>query len=265
MSASRKTKDRANGRQADCGVYVYGIVPGDVEVQESAEGIGDPPAPVVVVHEGDIAALVSIVRCDRALGTPEDLEAHAKLLDGTATVAPVLPLRFGAVMTDEDAVADELLRDHHDEFARALKSLEGRAQYVIKGRYDEEAFLTQLLSESRQARQLSAEIRDKPEDASRNSRIALGELIAKAVESMRNTDTKTVIEELDGVAGQVNPRDPTHEWDAVHVALLLEVERQGELEEVLDRLNENAKGRMRLRLLGPLAAYDFVVTGSAEG
>jgi hypothetical protein len=244
-------------------VYVYGIVPGDVEVEKSAQGIGDPPAPVEVVHEGDIAALVSVITVDRALGTPEDLEAHARLLDGTAGVAPVLPLRFGAVMTDVDSVVEELLRGHHDEFAQALEALEGQAEYVIKGRYQEKPFLAQLLSESEQAQQLSAEIRDLPEDASRNSRIALGELIANALESTRAEDTKTVINELEGIATQVNPREPTHEWDAVHVALLAEVERQAELEEALRRLNENANGLMKLRLLGPLAAYDFVVTGTA--
>ena len=265
MTTSQETKDGADRPQADSAVYVYGIVPGDVEVEESAQGIGDPPAPVETVHEGDIAALVSVIAADRALGTPEDLQAHAKLLDGTAAVVPVLPLRFGAVMTDEDSVAEELLREHHDEFAQALKALEGHAEYVVKGRYDDEAFLTRLLSENKQARQLSDDIRNTPEDASRNSRMALGELIATTIESMRNADTKTVIDGLDGIASQVNPREPTHEWDAVHVALLVEVERQAELQEAVDRLNENAGKRMKLRLLGPLAAYDFVVAGTPEG
>ncbi len=251
--------------QADNAVFVYGIVPGDIEVEESAQGIGDPPAPVEVVHEGDIAALVSVIPTDHALGTPEDLQAHAKLLDGTASVAPVLPLRFGAVLTDEDAVAEELLRDHHDEFAKALKALEGHAEYLVKGRYDEDAFLAGLLSENEEARQLSEDIRDKSEDASRNSRIALRELIADAIESMRTQDTETVIDDLEGIAAQISPREPTHEWDAVHVALLAEVERQAELEEVVDRMNESASGRMELRLLGPVAAYDFVVSAKAEG
>jgi len=249
----------------DSAIYVYGIVPGDVELEESAQGIGDPPAPVDIVHEGDIAALISVIAADHALGTPEDLQAHAKLLDGTAGVAPVLPMRFGAVMTDEDAVAQELLRDHHDEFVQALNALEGQAEYLVKGRYDEGSFLTRLLSEDERARKLSEDVRKAPEDASRNSRIALGELIANAIESMRNADTKTVIDGLAGIASQVNPREPTHEWDAVHVALLAEVERQHELEEVVSRLNKNAGGLMKLRLLGPVAAYDFVVTAKAEG
>ncbi len=68
----------------------------------------------------------SEISVDRPLGTPEDLQAHAHLLDGTSGVAPVLPLRFGAVMTDDTAVEEELLAAHADEFAAALQELEGR-------------------------------------------------------------------------------------------------------------------------------------------
>jgi hypothetical protein len=72
-------------------VYIYGIVPGDVEVNEDTEGIGDPPAKVEVIREGDIVALVSAIPADHPLGKAQDLQAHATLLDGTAAVTPVLP------------------------------------------------------------------------------------------------------------------------------------------------------------------------------
>ena len=168
-------------------------------------------------------------------------------------------------MTDEESVAQELLRDHHDEFAKALEALEGHAEYIIKGRYDEEAFLSRLLSENSEAAQLRDDIRDKPKDASRNSQIALGELIAKVIEQQRESHTKAVAEELEGVVLQINPREPTHEWDAVHLAMLAEVDRQADLEDVVERLNEDWGDLLTLRLLGPLAAYDFVVTAEPGG
>lgn len=265
MSSSQGTKKRSKDAGSDTAVYVYGIVPADVEVQKKAKGVGDPPAAVDIIREGDVAALVSTVPVDHALGRPEDLQAHAQLLDGTAGVAPVLPLRFGAVMTDEESVAEELLRSHHDEFAKALEALDGIAEYIIKGRYDEQGFLSELLSENQQAQQLRDDIQSKGNDASRDSQIALGELIANVIEQKRQADTKTVADELDGVAQQVNPREPTHEWDAVHIALLAEVARQSDLEEVVERLNEDWGDLVTLRLLGPLAAYDFVVTAEPEG
>ncbi|HZA09834.1 GvpL/GvpF family gas vesicle protein [Mycobacterium sp.] len=260
-----QVKNPAQGAQATTGIYVYGIVPVDVQVEEHAKGIGDPPAKVDMVREGDIAALISEVSVDRALGTPDDLQAHAQLLDGTASAAPVLPMRFGAVMSDAESVANELLREHHEEFAQALQQLEGRAEYIIKGRYDQNAILGEVLSENDQARQLREDIANKSEDASRNSRMALGELISNAIESKRQADTNIVIDAVGELASQVNPRPPTHEYDAVNVALLAEVGRQHDLEAALHQLAENWQGRVEVRLLGPLAPYDFVVTSQQQG
>jgi hypothetical protein len=262
MARSKKDKDRSDDNGS--AIYVYGIVPGDVSVEKDAEGIGDPPAKVEVIREGEIAALVSTVATDSPMGKPEDLQAHARLLDGTASVAPVLPLRFGAVMTDAEAVTSELLKEHHDEFASALSELEGHAEYIIKGRYDEKAILSEVLSESDQARELRQAIGDKSEDASRDARIALGELVTKALEAKRDADTKAVVDEIGDLARQVNPRPPTHELDAVHVALLAEVDRQSDLEATIEKLTENWGDRVHLRLLGPLAAYDFVVSGTGK-
>jgi len=245
-------------------IYVYGIVPGDVEVEDHAEGIGDPPANVEIIREGDIAALVSPIRADLLLGKPNDLKGHARLLDETASVAPVLPLRFGSVMTDAESVAAELLRDHHDEFAEALNALENHAEFIVKGRYDERLFLEDLLAANDQARALRDDIHAKSEDAGRNSRMALGELIASSLEAKRQADTQTVVDQFEKLAKQVSIREPTHEWDAVHVALLAEVDRHNELQELVDQFNEKAQGRIAMRLRGPLAAYDFVTTAIPE-
>ncbi|WP_062995440.1 GvpL/GvpF family gas vesicle protein [Nocardia mikamii] len=246
-------------------VYVYGIVPADVEPQPDATGVGDPPGEVTVVRHGDIAALVSPLASDRPLGTPQDLTAHEKLLDGSAAVAPVLPLRFGAVMTDTDAVENELLEANEDEFHAALVELEGRVQFVIRGRYVEDAILRELLDENADAARLRDEIRGKSEDATRNERIMLGEMINQAIETKRAEDTRAVASELEKLDAMVNLRDPTHEEDAVHVAALVETARQDELEELLRRLMSEWDGRVELSLLGPMAAYDFVTKRAPEG
>jgi hypothetical protein len=246
-------------------VYVYGIVPADVEPEPHATGVGDPPGEVAVVRHGEIAALISTLESDRPLGTPDDLTAHAELLDGSAAVAPVLPLRFGAVMTDTEAVENELLGANEDEFRAALEQLEGRAQFVIRGRYVEDTILRELLEENDEAARLRDEIRDKPEDATRNARIALGELINQAIEAKRAEDTHRVVSELEQFDALVNHRDPSHEEEAVHIAVLVELARQKDLEETLRRLGEDWEGRVELSLLGPMAAYDFVTKRTAEG
>ncbi|SEL01407.1 GvpL/GvpF family gas vesicle protein [Rhodococcus maanshanensis] len=246
------------------GTYVYGIVPADVETNPDAAGVGDPPGQVTIVRHNDIAALVSEIETDHPLGTPDDLQAHARLLDGSAGVVPVLPLRFGSVMTDSDAVIDDLLSPHHDEFRAALDELEGQAQYVVKARYEETAMLREILSESADADRLREEIRDKPEDATRDARIALGELIGRALDAKRDTDTGTVLEAIEPLAHAVNVRPPSHDLDSVHVALLLDVAAQDDLEKALTGIAGDWSDRAEIRVLGPMAAYDFVLKAEPE-
>src|SRR5262249_60280523 len=115
-----------------------------------------------------LAALVSGGDGTQPRGSPEDLRAHKEILDTSATELPVLPLRFGAVLASEDAVAEELLAANRDKFAAALSELDGRAEYVIKGRYVEDAVLDDVLSQNKQASRLRDKIHGKdPNDTRR--------------------------------------------------------------------------------------------------
>ena len=249
------TQDRTETQTA---TYIYGIIPGDVEIEQGTIGVGDPAGEVRVVRHGVVAALVSDVELDRPLGRPDDLVAHEELLDASAADVPVLPLRFGAVVTDDDAVASELLEAHHDEFEQALRDLDGRAQFIVKGRYDESAILREVLSENDEAAQLYEQIKGTSEDATRDARIRLGEIVSDAIGAKREQDTQAVGDALaDHVEASV-VREPTHELDAVFTAFLAETGKAGDLEQALGRLARDWDGRVELRLMGPMAAYDFV-------
>ncbi len=247
-------------------VYVYGILPGDIELESGGTGVGDPPGEVRVVRHGDLAALVSDVDLSRPLGRPEDLYAHEELLDSSAAEVPVLPLRFGAVVTSDDAVAEELLGPHHDEFAAALQQLEGNVEYVVRGRYAEDAILREVLEENPRAAQLAEQIQGKDQDATREVRMELGEIVNNAIAAKREQDTRAVGDAVQNLVAASTVRQPTHELDAVHAAFLAETDRAPELEEALGRLAGDWNGRVELRLIGPLAAYDFVgVAAPAAG
>jgi hypothetical protein len=250
---------RANSTERETGIYVYGILPADVELtSDEMPGVGDPPSRVRVVRSDGLAALVSEVDLSGQLGSPDDLTAHKEILDATAAELPVLPIRFGAVLTSEDAVAEELLAANHDRFAAALDELDGLAQYVVKGRYVEAAILDEVLSDNKQAARLRDKIHGKNADATRNERIRLGELINEAVTAQRDQDTRVLGHAMEGHCAASLVREPTHELDAVHVAFLVDADQESEMEQLIDDLARDWAGRIEVRLLGPMAAYDFV-------
>ena len=252
----------AEAGPAQAGVYVYGIFPPDIELSGEQAGVGDPPGLLRLVRSGDLAALVSEVDLTRPLGTPGDLRAHQEILDRSAAALPVLPLRFGAVMAGDDAVARELLEPHEEEFTAVLAELEGRAEYMVRGRYDQDVILAEVLAENPEAERLRRAIRDADPDASRDARITLGELVSQAITSKRETDTQVLGDRLAGLCVASLVREPTHDLDAVHVAFLLDEDQAGKLDEVIADLADRWDGRVELRVLGPMAAYDFV--GAAD-
>jgi hypothetical protein len=241
----------------EIGLFVYGIVPSDVEPTPDAVGVGDPPGEVDVVRQGRLAALVSEVGLEEALGRPADLTAYQQLLDGTAAVAPVLPVRFGTVVTGPDAVAD-LLDAHQDRFAAALDELEGRIQYTVHGRYDEQELIAEILAENPPAADLATQVRGQPEEATREQRIRLGEMISQAVELRREAENRQLIDTLVALSVSNAPRPPSNELDAVNAAFLIDVDREEEFVEAVEEFAEQRRNVIRMRLLGPLAPYDFV-------
>lgn len=245
------------------GMMLYGVVPADVEPTGSARGVGDPPGDVTTVIQDDLAALVSEVPLDRPLGRPDDLTAYQRLLDGTAAVAPVLPVRFGTVLRDPESV-QQLLADQHDTIAPLLKRLEGRVEYVVRGRYVQDAVLAEILDADSYARRLREDIHELPDEETTQQRMALGERINGALEALRQADTRAAADRLGGIVEDLVVAEPTHELDAVHLPVLVEVGRRSEFDAALAELADEWDGRVELRRLGPAAPYDFVTRLTAD-
>ena len=247
-------------RPAQQGVYVYGILPGDIELEPGGTGVGDPPGEIRMVRHGELAALVSDVDLDRPLGRPEDLLTHEELLDSSAAEVPVLPLRFGSVAASDEVVAAELLAAHHDEFASALRRLDGHAEFVVRGRYDRDAILREVLMENPRAAQLCEQVQGTSPDSLRDLRMELAEIVVDAIAAKREQDTRATGDAAAGLVVRSAVRQPAHELDAVYIAFLVPVDKADELERALTRLARDWRGRVELRLIGPLAPYDFADT-----
>jgi hypothetical protein len=209
---------------------VYGVLPTDVEIAAETPGVGKHAGPLRVIRSGGLAALVSDVDLSGRPGSPDDLRAYRELLDATATEVPVLPLPFGTHLADEKAVTRELLAARHDELAAALERLEDRVEFLVKGRYADGAASAEADSESERA-------------------------------ARRQEDTRVLEQAMERVCVASAPQQPAQELDAVHVAFLIPVGKEGEAEQVIEELAGEWEGRILIQLLGPMAAYHFVDTG----
>ncbi|MGW2250710.1 GvpL/GvpF family gas vesicle protein [Kitasatospora sp. NPDC001660] len=249
--------------------YVYGIVPADASAPTAVRGVGTPPAAVELLRRGRVAALVSEIDPAKPLGTPDDLRAHARVLDAVVSAkVPVLPFRFGSAVHGRGGVVDELLGPSEEAFATALENLRGLAQYTLRGAYVEDRVLRDILDARPDIAALREGIGALPEDAAHYRRVQLGELVAWEIAERGQADGRHLLDTLGPLAVAVAKGPDTDLDQPIDVSFLVHHTRWARFEAEAEDLARSWAGRIGVRLLGPLAPYDFApsaVDGTAEG
>ena len=228
---------------------VYGIVPAGCPLP-------DVDAARLIRH-GDVAALTSppLGHRPRKASRAEILK-HAHLLDQVAAHAPVLPARFGIVVSG--AEVKELLADEVDQLAASLRALRGRAQFTVKANHVCDAVLWEVLHEQPEVAQLRAVVESADADTAYVQRVRLGELVAKALMAKCEADAVTLTQMLTPLAAELLPRPVTGPEASFGASVLVDHARRAEFEAAVEELAQHWAGRARIRLLGPMAPYDFV-------
>jgi hypothetical protein len=240
----------------DQGLYVYGVVRADHPLPDGLTGVDDTPVRLVG-FEG-VAAAVGVMELERPPGRRADLLAHSKVLDALADPGPVVPVQFGSVLTEADAVVHDFLAPEAERFEELLEQLAGRSQFTVRGRYNEAAVLAEVVAEDPEIAALREWTRDLPEDAGHAERVRLGELVAHALEGKREQDTATVLDIVLPHVASYAPRGGAGVDHMMEVAFLVDDDRRAGFEDALEAVAEAMHERVRLQLMGPMAPYDFV-------
>ena len=87
----------------------------------------------------------------------------------------------------------------------------------------------------------------------------LDEMTECRLEAERERDTRRLVEVLGDTVVDCRELPPTHEEDAAHLAVMVPTAKRDEFDEALRKLADDEwRDWATVRLLGPLAPYDFV-------
>ncbi|MET9761818.1 GvpL/GvpF family gas vesicle protein [Streptomyces sp. NPDC006372] len=240
--------------------YVYGIIRAPhPSLREDLDGIGDPPQPVRVLRQGELAAIVSDAP-DQLRPKRRDLVAHQRVLDEAGAGGVVLPMRFGSASGDDDTVT-EVLAERAEHFLERLRALDGTAEYNIKANHDEEAVLRLIMADHDDIRSL-AEANREAGGATQEEKVRLGEMIAAAVQAREPRDAELLEQALSPMAKAVSAGPQSSGWLA-NLSFLVE---RGSAERFLAAVDEFRREHphLELRVNGPLPPYSFVDTPSSQ-
>jgi hypothetical protein len=240
--------------------WVYGVCPAGAKLEELERRSDRLPADVRVVEFGDLGAIVGDAPGYTAKATRDQALAHARVLEVAVLDAPVVPFRFGTVLTD-GSVGTELLGAWHDELAQLLESVKDHVQFTLKATYHEDVVIREIVKSHPKIAQLREQTRGRDEITTRDRRVRLGELVSIALEQLRQRDAGAIVERLKpfSVASQVAPLE--NEFMALNAPFLVQRRRMREFEEAAAIAADEQAERMRLTLHGPMPAFDFINGG----
>src|SRR4051812_49668199 len=96
--------------------------------------------PARVVREGNLAALVADIQ-PGSVNAAKAVREHWRVLEAAIETATGLPLPFGTVMADDQAVRENLLGARARHLARLLGELRGRVPGSGKGAHLEDGVM----------------------------------------------------------------------------------------------------------------------------
>lgn len=246
----------------DASVYVYGVVSAADLPGVSVSGVEG--ADVRTVDHAGLAALVSTLQADE-LAAAREVRAHWRVLEEASRGATVLPVRFGTVIESDDAVREQLLEPNAEGLGELLRDLAGRVQLNVKGDYDEERLLREVVHASPPIAALRGRVNQLSDAAGYYDRIRLGELVAAEIARHRQNDEARALARLEPAAVATRAEPVAAQNGAFNLSFLVGQDEVDAFSEAVGALRTDLGERITLRYVGPLPPYSFVDTDLGAG
>jgi len=149
------------------------------------------------------------------------------------------------------------LDDEGEGFRSVLTRLRGMVQLNLRATYEPEQVLAELVQQDPVVAELRARTRHLPPGVPDPGLVQLGQAVSRGLTRKQAEDAESLLDVvLPHVSAHVVRSDG--EYDVLDAALLVERTAVSGLEEELEALAEVVHERIGLRLVGPVAPYDFV-------
>jgi hypothetical protein len=245
-------------------LYVYGLV----EDRYALTG-GDTAAPLGVGVGGaavrllgsrgtpPITALVSGISPGPVAQTRRNMLAHTAVLERAMGAATVLPVRFGTVAPDANALTG-CIRANALAMRAALKEINGRVELGVKASWREGVVFSEIVDGDADLCQMRDRLRSRPANETYYERVELGRRVEAALADRRAAEAATIIAALAPLAEREAELRPLNDDMILNRAFLVKRENEARFDETMQAVAERCAERVTFRYVGPVPPYNFV-------
>lgn len=220
------------------------------------KGIGGKP--VRTVPYSDLVAVVSDSPFDTYDVTRENLMAHEQVVEKVMEQSDVLPVSFGTVADNDQAVQQQLLAAALDEMHHALDVVHGRAELGVKVTWEKNRLFSEIAAEDQTIATLLSQISGTTPEETYDERTQLGELISAAIERKRDQEAPVLLQALLPLAVDSRVNDILTDLMVLNASFLVDKQQIPAFQAQVETLRQQQAGRLLFQFVGPLPPYNFV-------
>jgi hypothetical protein len=242
------------------GIYIYGIIPNfySAEMFRSLVNTG-----IYTINYQNISAIVS----DRENVPVDYLDRETLghlLVDHQKTIEDMtekgfnmlIPMRLGTIVNSKEEVF-KILANGHDLIVDTLSKIEHLTEIDLAVTWaDFPATLKELASHP-DIIAMKEDILKKGEAISQVDQIKIGMLLEEKFKEKNKTVELDILNALSGFCADIKMHEVMNDQMIANSAYLLNRNKKEKFEQVLDRLDEEYKGMLNFKMVGPLPCYSF--------
>jgi len=235
--------------------YLYAIAAADALDGVEETGIENEKIEFLMVD--DIAAVVSRYRGDSVRPQRRNIAAHHKVLNALIAVTTPLPICFGTIVENAQAIRIAL-RHSRSDLEEALERVRGRVEMGLNVRWDRSNIFEYFVNRHASLRALRDALYVGDREPSRDRKLKLGRLFSQLLDEDREYYTAQVEAIFGTCCIEIQCREPRKEAEVMRLSCLVERDDQPVFEAAVFRAAVAFDDNYAFDFNGPWAPHSFV-------
>jgi hypothetical protein len=206
---------------------------------------------------GRLAAIVSDTELDVVRPERRHLSAHQGVLTRLIATADLLPMAFGMISDNEEAVRS-LLADHIAVLSRQMARIAGRVEMTVRLRWQEEDTFRVFVERFPELRKRRDACFGGQREPGQKELLDLGRIFEKLLRREREDKTNLALAMLGHAAVEMKNVEPSNERLMFDLNCLVSRDHESRFESAVDELAGKLGDEFVLEVRGPWPPYNFV-------
>jgi hypothetical protein len=235
--------------------YLYAIISGSEE--RSFGPLGLKGGEVRTIVEGDVGAVISDVSDERIRPERRNLTVHQEVLVRLMKETTPLPMSFGIIANDRNAIRKVLSRNH-EEFTAQLKRVAGKVEMGLRVALSMPNIFEYFVDTHQELKDARDMLHCAHREPTHDDKIEIGRLFDRMLNEDREAYTDSVKEILSGHCFEFKINKCRNEREVMNLACLVGRDAQPEFESSVFESARLFDNNFAFDYSGPWAPHNFV-------